>query len=142
VQKYLRDKLQKIADEVVEILAEKDDQYGSSWKSHGGFSAFFNLDRKYSRIENMSQEQKYDLFAAIHINPDGPDALKDLIGYALLTLSETYTPPGYIDPEEGETFPEPPDMDAIAAGIEVVEIDPNDKKEDDAGAGPDYVNQD
>ena len=88
----LRARLQTTADEIVRILSIKDDQYGSSWKAYGGFSAFFNLQRKWSRIENMSQEQKYDLFTAVHVNPDGPDALKDLVGYSLLTLSETYEP--------------------------------------------------
>ena len=88
----LRNKLQWIADEIVEILAVKDDAYGSSWKSHGGFSAFFQLDRKYSRIERMAKASHYDLFMAMLDYPDGPDTMKDLIGYALLTLSETYDP--------------------------------------------------
>ena len=134
MQPQLRIKLQAIADEVVEVLAVKDDQYGSSWKSYGGFSAFFNLDRKFSRVQNMSQEQKFDLFAAIHMNPDGPDALKDLIGYALLTLSETYEPPGYVDPEADMGFAECPDEDA-AHVIETMEML-------DGMPDRDYVDQD
>ena len=117
----LRKKLQAIADEVVEILAEKDDSYGSSWKAHGGFSAFFNLDRKFSRIETMAENQQYDLFEAITIEIDGPDALKDLIGYALLTLSETYTP---------------------GNGIEVTETVPTPHLDQTGEPGPDYVDQD
>lgn len=90
MQQKLKDKLQALANEVVQILIEKDDIYGSSWKSHEGFSAFFNTERKWSRIENMARENGYDLFAAVRSSPEGEDALKDLIGYALLTLSETH----------------------------------------------------
>ena len=89
----LRQKLQDTADEIVRILAEKDDAYGSSWKSRGGYSAFFQLDRKWSRLEQMAEGSKYDIFMAILDYQDGPDTLKDLIGYALLILSETYEPP-------------------------------------------------
>jgi len=121
--KDLRVKLQAIADEIVNTIVEKDVSYGSSWKSHGGFSAFFNLDRKYSRLQNMAQNEKYDLFSAVLANDDGPDTLQDLIAYALLTLTETYNPPGYVDPEE--------------EGIR----DEDDKRDVDDGAGPDYVNQ-
>lgn len=96
MKKELRARLQATADEIVEILAEKDDAYGSSWKSKGGFSAFFQLDRKYSRIEQMTEHQGYDVFKAMTTFPDGTDTLKDLIGYALLILSETYEPPSKI----------------------------------------------
>lgn len=107
----LRGKLQAIADEIVDTVVEKDKAYGSSWKSHGGFSAFFNLDRKYSRLQNMAQQEKYDLFSAVHANPDGPDTLQDLIAYALLTLTETYTPPEY--PEEDDVGADYVDQDRI-----------------------------
>jgi hypothetical protein len=102
MKQELRDKLQRIANEIVEIVAEKDDAYGSSWKSHGGFSAFFQLDRKWSRVEKMAKEHQYDLFAGVDGYTEGPDALKDLIGYALLTLSETYDPPN--DGEPGREY--------------------------------------
>lgn len=117
VNKELKQRLQATADEIVSILEKKDDEYGSSWKSRGGFSAFFQLDRKWSRIEKMAAEQNYDLFAAIDSHDDGPDALLDLIGYALLTLSETYDPPEppkYKEawkPEDGEPGREYVDQD-------------------------------
>jgi len=90
MEQRLKDKLQALANEVVQTLIEKDDIYGSSWKSHEGFSAFFNTQRKWSRIEKMSADNGYDLFAAVRSAPEGEDAMKDLIGYALLTLSETH----------------------------------------------------
>ena len=90
MEQRLKDKLQALANEVVQTLIEKDDLYGSSWKSHEGFSAFFNTQRKWSRIEKMSADNGYDIFAAVRSSPEGEDAMKDLIGYALLTLSETH----------------------------------------------------
>lgn len=91
--------------EIVATIEVKDKAYGSSWKSHGGFSAFFNLDRKYSRVQTMAKESEFDIFTALAEHPtDGPDALKDLIAYALLILSETYDPPGWDDGEPGREY--------------------------------------
>lgn len=95
--------------EIIATIDIKDKAYGESWKSHGGFSAFFNLDRKYSRIENMAKDQEWDIFAAMLSNPkSGPDALKDLIAYALLILAETYDPIGWTSMEVEETLPPRP----------------------------------
>ncbi len=103
MKEELKNKLQWIADEIVEILVVKDDAYGSSWKAHGGHSAFFQLDRKWSRILEMSKASKYDVFMAMLDYTDGPDTMKDLIGYALLTLSETYDPAQGVVAEVPET---------------------------------------
>jgi hypothetical protein len=85
-------RLQRIADDMVETLLVKDDAYGSSWKSKGGFSAFFNLDRKWSRVENLARQHGYDVFAAAKATEGSPDSmvesLRDLIGYAMLSLDE------------------------------------------------------
>lgn len=139
MKEELRNKLQWIADEIVEILAEKDDAYGSSWKSRGGFSAFFQLDRKFSRIEQMAEASKYDIFMAMLDYTDGPDTMKDLIGYALLTLSETYDPAQGVVAEvpttpymfEGKSLvsrrhPEPDEIDSPPLSedsMEQIEID-------------------
>jgi len=88
MDKAYRAKLQAVADEVVETLARKDDAYGSSWKSHGGFSAFFNLLRKWSRIETSSESKKFDVFAAMREVDGSLDAVKDLIGYSILAIAE------------------------------------------------------
>lgn len=80
------------ADKVIKTLQVKNPKYGDSWKSHGGFSAFFNTQRKWSRVENLARKYNYDLFAALRETDHEPDGmeetLKDLIGYALLALDE------------------------------------------------------
>lgn len=77
---------------VVRTLRVKNPKYGDSWKSKGGFSAFFNLDRKWSRVETLAAQYHYDVFAAIQATKDQPDgmleALKDLCGYGLLVLED------------------------------------------------------
>lgn len=117
-----KERLQKIADEIVQTIIKKDEAYGSSWKSHGGYSAFFNLDRKYSRVEAGASQFQYDLFKATIELEEGRDSLEDLIAYALLTLMETYT----------EMSPEslPDRLHAI------LELDQSGEP------GPDYVDQD
>lgn len=99
-----KERLQKIADEIVQTIIKKDEAYGSSWKSHGGYSAFFNLDRKYSRVEAGASQFQYDLFKATIELEEGRDSLEDLIAYALLTLMET-------SETEGEPGPEYVDQD-------------------------------
>lgn len=125
MKQELESKLRAIANEVVDLLVEKDPAYGSSWKAHGGFSAFFNLHRKYSRVENMAEQHQFDLFEAVATFPDGPDSLKDLIGYALLTLSETYAP----DPE-------------VYVEVRLKQGSPFLPEDYEGDAGPGYVDQD
>jgi len=112
--------------EIITTIEIKDKAYGSSWMSHGGFSAFFNLDRKYSRVETMAEAERFDIFKAMELNDvSGPDALKDLIAYALLILSETYDPIGWNSMIVEETMP-PKKLDLDLTGE----------------PGPDYVDQD
>lgn len=86
------DNMEAHAKSIIAVLRIKNPKYGDSWKSHGGFSAFFNTQRKWSRIENLASKHGYDIFAAMHAtarDPDGmAEALKDLIGYGLLILDE------------------------------------------------------
>ena len=99
-----KERLQKIADEIVQTIIKKDEAYGSSWKSHGGYSAFFNLDRKYIRGDSgASPIQDHLVKASIELE-GGRDSLEDLIAYALLTLMET-------SETEGEPGPEYVDQD-------------------------------
>ena len=121
-----REKLQKIADEIVQIIVDKEKVYGSSWKDHGGFSAFFNLHRKYSRVEHGAEKFQYDLFKSTIEIPEGVDSLQDLVAYALLTLSEVYEPQQY-KPDFDDK------VDAAVAHL---------MEEEDCGPGPGYINQD
>ena len=132
MQPHEKEKLQAIADEIVRTIIAKDEAYGSSWKDHGGFSAFFNLHRKYSRVEHGAEQFQFDLFKSTIELEEGVDSLQDLVAYALLTLTEVYDPPDYTEP----------DMEAIASGMIVEEQLPDDKKEEEGEPGPEYVNQD
>ena len=121
-----KERLQTIADEIVQTIIRKDEAYASSWKSHGGYSAFFNLDRKYSRVEAGAEQFQFDLFKATIELEEGRDSLEDLIAYALLTLMETYDPTG---------------------GIEVTEMTPKSNRlnailDESGEPGPEYVDQD
>ena len=116
-----KERLQKIADEIVQTIIKKDEAYGSSWKSHGGYSAFFNLDRKYSRVEAGAEQFQFDLFKATIELEEGRDSLEDLIAYALLTLMETSSESGTERPHR------------LSA---VFELDQSGEP------GPDYVDQD
>lgn len=86
------DNLRAHAEAVIAVLRIKNPKYGDSWKSHGGFSAFFNTQRKWSRIENLASKHGYDIFEAMRctaLEPDGmAEAIKDQIGYLLLILDE------------------------------------------------------
>lgn len=88
MQPHEKERLQQIADEIVQTIIKKDEAYGSSWKDHGGFSAFFNLHRKYSRVEHGASQFQYDLFKSTIELEEGKDSLEDLVAYALLTLVE------------------------------------------------------
>ena len=74
-----KERLQTIADEIVQTIIRKDEAYASSWKSHGGYSAFFNLDRKYSRVEAGAEQFQFDLFKATIELEEGRHTQKDHI---------------------------------------------------------------
>lgn len=49
-----------------EVLAEKNEQYGGSWKRRGGVGAFMMAARKWDRIEEIVRTKYgYDIFKAI-----------------------------------------------------------------------------
>jgi hypothetical protein len=84
--------MRSLCSAVIETLKVKNPKYGDSWKAYGGFSAFMNLARKWSRVENLAKQYHYDIFAALeatHGQPDGMlEALADLMGYDILVLDE------------------------------------------------------
>lgn len=86
------DNMMQMAQHVVEVLKVKNPKYGESWKQYEGFSAFMNLARKWSRLENLASKHNYDIFAAIQATVGEEDgmleAMLDFMGYELLILDD------------------------------------------------------
>ena len=75
----------------VEALKVAEQSYGTSWKQRGGVGAFMMLARKWDRIENQTQREKYDIFQTIRIDnrEEGViDDIRDLRRYLLLVEAE------------------------------------------------------
>lgn len=90
-----RDYLRNVALAIVELVLEKDKEYGASWKRRGGVGAAMNMLRKFDRIEEQLRPNGYDVFAALakttgQTTEDIRDTLRDAVGYALLTLAEDH----------------------------------------------------
>lgn len=84
-------KVNEIAHEDVQQLHEAEKSYGNSWKQRGGVGAFMMLARKWDRIENQTQREKYDIFQTIRIDnrEEGViDDIRDLRRYLLLVEAE------------------------------------------------------
>ncbi len=84
-------KVNQIAHEDVQQLHEAEKSYGNSWKQRGGVGAFMMLARKWDRIENQTQREKYDIFQTIRIDnrEEGViDDIRDLRRYLLLVEAE------------------------------------------------------
>lgn len=87
------DLLIPISQEIVATVKKKDKEYGASWKRRGGVGAYMMLVRKSDRLEEqVKNEYKYDIFAAIEDSQDQretlEDTLTDQIAYGLLILAE------------------------------------------------------
>ena len=84
-------KVNEIAHKDVQQLHEAEKSYGNSWKQRGGVGAFMMLARKWDRIENQTQREKYDIFQTIRIDnrEEGViDDIRDLRRYLLLVEAE------------------------------------------------------
>ena len=85
-----KDLFNLVEDDVRELVhAEKS--YGDSWRKRGGVGAFMMLARKWDRIENQTQREKYDIFETIRIDSreEGViDDIRDLRRYLLLVEAE------------------------------------------------------
>jgi len=98
----LRTALTAVVHQDVDVLVEKDREYGGSWKSRGGAGAFFMLARKFDRIEIQAKKHGYDIFAAVAADarPEGLlDDIADLRRYLALVeahVTEAAAKP-YID---------------------------------------------
>lgn len=85
--------LNKVAEEDVQCLEEKEKTYQGSWKKRGGVGAFMMLARKWDRLEVICQLANYDIFWAIARDTSGKDGsllaeVRDLRRYLLLIEAE------------------------------------------------------
>lgn len=87
-------RLRLYAYRIAEMVADKDKQYGSSWRKRGGPGAFMVIARKWDRIEQACQraDNQYDIFSCFasegRTEGIGDDVI-DLIGYLLVLLEYT-----------------------------------------------------
>lgn len=86
------DKIQKLTEDDIDALKKAETSYGDSWRRRGGVGAFMMLARKWDRIENQTNKQGYDMFAAIFADTSDAgilDDIRDLRRYLLLVESFT-----------------------------------------------------
>lgn len=77
--------IETLCQEDVEILREKGETYGNSWRKRGGVGAYMMLARKIDRIENICKANGWNVFQAIVENKgDLLDDIRDLRRYLLL----------------------------------------------------------
>lgn len=86
------DFLYRVASGDIEILRDKDAEYGGSWKKRGGVGAYMMAARKFDRIEEqLKKAPAYDIFAHAIADqrPEGIlDDIADLRRYLLLIEAE------------------------------------------------------
>lgn len=94
-----QDRLEIQVRNAIEVILDKNRQYGGSWKSRGGVGAFMMFARKWDRIENALTIRNErgdnigyrDLFelAKVDNRQEGIiDDLEDLRNYLILAIDE------------------------------------------------------
>ena len=86
------DRIHDLTQLDINALKKAEKSYGDSWRKRGGVGAFMMLARKWDRIENQTNKQGYDLFAAIFADTTDAgilDDIRDLRRYLLLVESFT-----------------------------------------------------
>ena len=86
------DRINDLTKQDIEALKLAEKSYGDSWRKRGGIGAFMMLARKWDRIENQTNKQGYDMFAAIFADTSDTgllDDIRDLRRYLLLVESFT-----------------------------------------------------
>jgi hypothetical protein len=84
-----REDIIKVGLAVAAQLEIKDKDYGSSWRKYEGQGAFFNLARKWDRMETQAKNRGRDILVLANDGRrDGSrDDLFDFLGYGLLTAN-------------------------------------------------------
>jgi hypothetical protein len=84
-----RDELEKLLTASIQVLDDKREGYGDSWKKRGGVGAFMVIARKWDRIEHAAKENGWNLFEALRISrTDLLDDICDLRNYLTLVQHE------------------------------------------------------
>ena len=86
------DRIHDLTQLDINALKKAESSYGDSWRKRGGIGAFMMLARKWDRIENQTNKQGYDMFAAIFADTSDTgllDDIRDLRRYLLLVESFT-----------------------------------------------------
>ena len=86
------DRINDLTKQDIDALKKAEISYGDSWRKRGGIGAFMMLARKWDRIENQTNKQGYDMFAAIFADTSDTgllDDIRDLRRYLLLVESFT-----------------------------------------------------
>ena len=81
------DRINDLTKQDIDALKKAEISYGDSWRKRGGIGAFMMLARKWDRIENQTNKQGYDMFAAIFADTSDTgllDDIRDLRRYLLL----------------------------------------------------------
>lgn len=87
-----REHIETIAMEDAKLVAQKDAEYGASWKKRGGVGAFMVMSRKIDRLEEQCRRHGYDIFKAIRDDSTGEslvDTIRDLRCYLDLIEAES-----------------------------------------------------
>lgn len=96
----------KVIPALLKLQNDKSLIYGRSWCKHGELSCFFNLERKWDRIQNIMEHAMEEGIGYIHGDEASTptetftDTIVDLASYSLLWMSYIYE--NY--PEEWEKF--------------------------------------
>lgn len=75
------DKLNKLINEIIELLLAKNHDYSDAWQRYGIFTPLIRINDKTLRVKTLSGGQQ-----ALVADEKIDDTLRDIIGYALLAL--------------------------------------------------------
>jgi len=75
------ERLSHIVEEIANLVAEKNHDYGDAWQTFGCFTALIRINDKLLRVKNLSDGKP-----ALVVGENIVDNLHDVIGYAALAL--------------------------------------------------------
>jgi len=73
--------LNKLVDNIVDMVIDKNHDYGNAWQTYGIFTPLIRINDKLLRVKNLSGGEQ-----ALVADEKVEDNLRDVVGYALLAL--------------------------------------------------------